>query len=240
MVQTPFPSGHGKDTLYEGGIRVPLIVRGPDVVSPGRTSDVLTHVVDLYSTILEAAGIPIAGTVPSGVAIDSQSLLPVLQNQAVTRTRLYTEQFDTSAPTNGGVVLRDDRYKLIRNKTGTDEFYDLQTDPYESTNLFAAGVGGMTSTQQSYYYRLRYNLGRYTTATTPVASGWNLAGGSFSVTVPQIAGSTQNLWRCTNLVAGFWAPVSGATSSVNGTNVTFTDPARPSTSAYYSVVAETP
>ena len=154
-LQTPFPSGRGKDTLYEGGIRVPMIIRGPDIIAPGRTSGVLTHVVDLYSTILDLAGI----TAPAGVMLDSQSLLPVLKSQEVTRARLYSEQFDSSAPTTGGRAIRDDRYKLIRNRSGTDLFYDLQADPYEAINLLAGGIGAMTAARQSYYYRLRFDLG---------------------------------------------------------------------------------
>ena len=236
VLQPPLPTGHGKDSLYEGGIRVPLIIRGPNVISPGRTADVLTHLTDLYATILDLAGI----SAPAGVTLDSQSLLPVLQNQTVTRARLYSEQFDTSLPTTGGRILRDDRYKLIRNNTGTDEFYDLQTDPYESTNLFAGGVGAMTAAQQSYYYRLRFDLGRYTTAAPPPVINSGLAGGSFSDTAARNAGATQTLWRCADLPGGFWVPAPGATSSVSGTNITFTDPTPPASAAFYSILAETP
>ena len=236
VIQPPFTSTQGKDTLYEGGIRVPLIVRGPSVVAPGRTSSALVHAVDVFSTMLELAAVPL----PIAVTLDSRSLKPILQNQTDTsRTRLYTEQFDQSAATVGGRVLRDDRYKLIRNRTGTEEFYDLQTDPYESTNLFAGGVNAMTAVQQSYYYRLRFYLGRYTTAATPPVTSAGLAAGSFSITAAQNAGATQTLWRCTDLPGGFWVPAPGATSSVSGTNITFTDPAPPAVAAFYSILAET-
>ena len=195
----------------------------------------------LYTSIRCALlGVAAAGTVPSGVAIDSQSLLPVLQNQAVTRTRLYPEESDIAFPTLGGVVLRDDRYKLIRKKTGADEFYDLQPDPYEFTNLLASGVSAMTATRQSYYQRLRFDLGRYSTGTSPVVSSSGLSGSDFSMTVLQTAGATQTLWRCPDLAAGFWSPVSGATSIVSGSDITFTDAAPPATAAYCSVAAETP
>ena len=237
VIQPPFTGAQGKDTLYEGGIRVPLIVRGPSVVAPGRTSSALVHAVDVFSTMLELAAVPL----PTTVTLDSRSLKPILQNQTDTaRTRLYTEQFDQSAATVGGRVLREDRYKLIRNRTGTDEFFDLQTDPYESTNLFAGGVSAMTAVQQSYYYRLRFDLGRYTTAATPPVTTSGLAAGSFSVTAAQNAGATQTLWRCTDLPGGFWMPAPGATNSVSGTNITFTDPAPPSGAAFYSVLAESP
>ena len=165
-LQVPYPASRGKDTLYEGGVRVPLIVRGPDVVAPGRNSAVLTHVVDIYSTMLELAGINVSSTVPSGTVIDSQSLVSVLQNQSVTRSLLYDEEFDVAFPNLGGRSLRDSQYKVIRNKNGADEFYDLIADPYESTNLLAGGVGAMTTPRQTAYNSLVTQLGGYNTAPT--------------------------------------------------------------------------
>ena len=167
-LQTPYPANRGKATLYEGGIRVPMIIRGPDVVSPGRTSTVLAHVVDLYSTILELAGINVASTVPSGTVLDSQSLVPVLQNQSVTRSRVFGDYWDLAFPTltDSGRVLRDTQYKLVRLKTGTDRFYDLVADPYESVNLMAAGVGSMTAPQQTAYNSLVTQLAAYNTPPT--------------------------------------------------------------------------
>ena len=240
VLQAPFPSGHGKDTLYEGGIRVPLIIRGPDVVSPNRTAEGFAHVVDIYSTILELAGISVADTVSAGITLDSSSLLPVLQNQTASPSRLYAEEFDTNSPNLGGRVLRDDHYKIIRKATGTDEFYDLQADPYENTNLLAGGVNAMSATLQGYYYRLRFDLGRYSTASTPATTNPNLLSGRFSVTVAQNTGATQTLYRCTDLTNGFWAPVAGATTSLSGSSLTFTDPEAPAVSAFYSILAESP
>ena len=98
----------------------------------------------------------------------------------------------------------------------------------------------MTAAQQSYYYRLRFALGRYTAAATPPITSAGLAAGSFSVTAAQNAGTTQTLWRCTDLPGGFWVPAPGAASSVSGTNITFTDPSPPASAAFYSILAETP
>ena len=148
VLQSPYPNNRGKSTLYEGGIRVPLIIRGPDVVSPGLTSTQLVHLCDLYSTILELAGINVA-TTTAGVTLDSKSLLPVIQNTTGTRTQVFDEYWDLAFPTlnNAGRAIRDAQYKLIRLRTGTDLFYDLSADPYEATNL----VGSMNATQTTAY-----------------------------------------------------------------------------------------
>ena len=240
VLQTPFPTGHGKDTLYEGGIRVPMLVRDPDVISPGRSEAGFVHVVDLYATILELAGISVTNTVPSTVTLDSQSLRPVLLNQPITRSRNFSEEFDTATPTLGGFVLRDDQFKLIRKRTGVDEFYDLLSDPYESTNLFISGVAGLSASQLSAYYKLRFAFSRYTATPTPSVTAAAKTALGMTLRVPQISGYTQTLWRTTDLENGLWAPVAGATSSVASGEVSFTDPSPPQDRAFYSVVAEAP
>lgn len=235
VIQQPFTAPHAKDTLYEGGIRVPFIISGPSVVSGGRSDDSLVHAVDLFSTMLEMAGVPL----PTNVTLDSRSLLPLLANSSEAgRTRLYTDQFDQSTITAGGRVLRDDRYKIIRFNTGTDEFYDLASDPAESTNLLAGGLGGMSATHQAYYHRLRFNLGAYSNTATVSAGSHGIDSNGFSITVPQNASATQSLWSSPDL--DFWAPVSGATSQTSGGNITFTAPPPLPDKVFFSILTEAP
>ena len=193
VVQAPYSASHAKASLYEGGIRVPLLIRGPDVVSPGRTTDALTHFVDLYSTILEMAGINVTSTVPSSTSLDSQSLLPVLKNSTTTHSSLiYGEEFDIAFPTLGGRCLRDTQYKLIRNATGTDEFYDLQADPYEATNLLAGGVGAMTTARQTAYNNLVTQLTSFNTAPTVSAiSNQSVAVSTATSAIPVTIGDNE-------------------------------------------------
>jgi hypothetical protein len=172
--------------------------------------------------------------------LDSQSLRPVLLNQNPTRSRVYAEQFDSSLPTTGGRVLRDARYKIIRYHTGSDAFYDLQTDPSEITNLLANGVTAMSATQQSSYYRLKFEIARFSSAISPAIETVARQGGQLAVSVVRHASIPQTLWRCTDLTGGYWAPVPGATSSVQGAYLLFTDPAPPSMRAFYSVVTDSP
>jgi arylsulfatase B len=96
VVQDPFGSTHAKNTLYEGGVRVPLLISGPGVVSPDRESSDLVHAVDLYSTILEMAGIDVAATQPAVKPIDSESLMPQLFNQPVAARGILSESFGST------------------------------------------------------------------------------------------------------------------------------------------------
>ncbi len=236
VLQPPYPSGHGKDSLYEGGTHIPLIINGPSVVSPGRTSDAPVHVTDLYPTLIELAGLSLATTVPSSTVLDGQSLKPVLSNGSFSRTKLYTESFDLTQPTADGRALRDDRFKLIRNNSGTDELYDLLTDPYETTNLLNAALSTEASFRKN---RLTYWMAGYSAATAPAAS-IAATSSSSSITVTNTVGASYTLWRCSDLATAAWAPVAGATVVTVNAKTTLTDPAPPAGSVFYSVVVSVP
>jgi arylsulfatase A-like enzyme len=140
VVSDPVPANHAKDTLYQGGVHVPLVIAGPGVVAPGRTVDALVHVVDLFPTILGWAGVDVAAARPDG-RIDGVSLAPYLlrPDAAAQRRWVYTELFDLSAPSaQDGRAMRDEAFKLLRFEDGRAELYDLRTDPQESRNLLAA------------------------------------------------------------------------------------------------------
>ncbi len=234
VIQPPYDAAHSKDTLYEGGTRVPLIIKGPSVISGGRTSSALVHAVDLFSTILEIADLPL----PGDATLDSISLMPILSNESDSRSRLYSEQFDPNAVTTGGRTLRDDRYKLIRFNTSSDQFYDLLTDPAEANNLFTGGITAMSSTQQARYYRLRFNLGAYNKTTAPSPLNHSISGGKFSLTTSENPAATQTMWSSTDL--DFWAPLSGATQTSSGGTVTFTTPPLLSGKCFFSILSESP
>ncbi|MEM7200783.1 MAG: sulfatase-like hydrolase/transferase [Planctomycetota bacterium] len=146
VVEPPFTAARGKGTPYEGGLNVPLIVSGPDVVAGGRTSDALVGAVDLFSTVCELAAVSPRSVVPAWVALDSRSLLPYLRRpgQVPLRQFVFAEQFSGSqfgqVTTSGFGVIRDDRYKLIRFHNGAtfrEQLYDLWLDPLEVYNLMA-------------------------------------------------------------------------------------------------------
>jgi arylsulfatase B len=145
---SPYPSNHAKGTPYEEGLRVPLLVAGADVVTPGRVVTRIVSAVDLYPTILELAGIDPATVVPAGTRIDGVSIVPYLRNQTGTPLRqyVYSEEFPLCWDQNYERAVANSRYKLIRRADGSRAFYDLSSDPYERTNLLSRTL---TTTQRS-------------------------------------------------------------------------------------------
>lgn len=231
IIAPPYTISRGKDTLYEGGIHVPLIISSPDVVNPNRTNDTPVNAVDLFTTILELAGTSATAAVPSSVKIDSQSLVPVMQSTNTITRRAYSEVFGTNVAADvGGRALRDSRYKLIRFNNGVDEFYDLQSDPYEVTNLFSK----MTTEQRAYYDSLQFQLNRYSTNTGVFITSSTWTNNQFSCTLTQSAGYA--LWRCNDVTAGFWSQVANITATTNGSVVTLKDVSPPPGRSFYSVV----
>ncbi|MEM7199238.1 MAG: sulfatase-like hydrolase/transferase [Planctomycetota bacterium] len=144
VIEPPFDPSKGKSTPYELGISVPLIVCGPDVVGPSRQVDHPIAAVDLFGTILELTGTDATSIVPPWLPLDSQPVVPYLQQPGRPSIRQFTfaEQFSskdfTAVGTTGFATIRDFRYKLIRFYGGgsvQDELYDLWFDPRELFNL---------------------------------------------------------------------------------------------------------
>ena len=131
----PFSSirGRGKGSVYEGGIRVPLIVHWPEKVKPGSRSDHMSAFYDLFPTICELAGID------NKIDTDGLSLVPVFRgsDRSSSHEFLYWEY-----PASGGQqAVRMDKWKGIRRnmfKGNLDiELYDLNSDIGETRNVAA-------------------------------------------------------------------------------------------------------
>jgi arylsulfatase A-like enzyme len=122
-----------KRWMYETSLRTPLIVRWPGVVRPGSSSEELVLNLDLPSTFLEAAGIPIPDT------MQGMSLVSILKGEKPRNWREsvyyhYYEGGGHGVPKHEGV--RTDKYKLIHFYTLEEwELYDLEKDPQEMQNL---------------------------------------------------------------------------------------------------------
>jgi arylsulfatase A-like enzyme len=123
----------GRGWLYEGGIRVPLIVRWPREVEGGRVVDTPLSLVDVARTALDATS---AGDVGEGV-IDGRNLPPILTDTPADDQPLYWHfphySEDGSPP---GGAIRDGDLKLIEwYEDGKLELYNLAEDPGEASDI---------------------------------------------------------------------------------------------------------
>jgi arylsulfatase A-like enzyme len=130
------PLRAGKGWCYEGGIRVPLIIRVPGVTEPGSTSGVPVISMDFYPTILELAGLPLR----PAQHVDGMSLLPLLRGRKELGRRAIFWHYphyhgSTWAP---GAAIRAGDWKLVTfYEEGTSELYRLSDDPGERNELSA-------------------------------------------------------------------------------------------------------
>jgi len=120
---------HGKGSLYEGGIRVPMVVSGKGVTRVNEREAALVNSADLFATVSQAAGL----SIPSQV--DGVSFLTLLSDAGgASRDYNYTEFVDSDVT---GWTVRNKEYKLIVYADGTRELYHLVDDPRELSNLIS-------------------------------------------------------------------------------------------------------
>ncbi len=130
------PLREGKGRIYEGGQRVPLMVRWPGRIAAGSTSDVVVGPIDLYPTILDALDL----AKPPGHIVDGLSFLPVLTQTGKLDRDAYFTWFPHLIPATS---VRRGNWKLIRrfepHRDYPDllELYNLKEDIGETTNLAA-------------------------------------------------------------------------------------------------------
>lgn len=122
-----------KGGIYEGGIRVPLVMRWPKKINrrstlrAGSNSDRVVDVTDLLPTFCELARTP----APHG--IDGVSIAPLLLGEGVQRNR----EFIIHEAGNSASIIRGN-FKLVRHRRGRAELYDLAKDHSEATDVSAA------------------------------------------------------------------------------------------------------
>jgi len=142
-------AGGGKGSVYETGVRTPLIVRG-DAVSPGAVGGVasgLTQVEDLYATVLELAG-------DTGESDHARSFAHLLRDPEAPSNRpwQYVERYTPNGPEpvqdrqrRHYVAAADGDYKVVVRRykalVGEPELYD-RADPDETRDLTAGTLTG--------------------------------------------------------------------------------------------------
>ncbi len=131
---------------YEETIRIPLVMRYPELIEAGSTPAEMTLIIDLAPTFLDLAG------AASGASLQGKSLVPVLNGTADDEWResFLVEYFSDTVfrriRNMGYKAVRTERYKYIRYEEleGMDELYDLQADPYELQNMIDAPAARAT------------------------------------------------------------------------------------------------
>lgn len=130
------PLRDGKQSVYEGGLRVPAIAAWPGVIAEGATADVPLLTMDIYSTLVEVAGVPLTHF------IEGQSFLPTLRGyvQDFSDRLMFFSRREGGLRYNGKTIeaVRHGPWKLLQNSPFAPlELYNLDEDPLESTDLAA-------------------------------------------------------------------------------------------------------
>jgi len=154
VVVEPSDPSQAKNTLFEGGIHVPWIAAGVGV-SAGVVSDELVHIVDVFPTLAESAGL-----LPDrpGHPVDGVSLWPaLLGREHQPRQYAFSEKYTYDDTDPSTQALRNARYKVIRSDDGFEGLYDLEGRVDDGPNLLE---GALTDAQEEAHAQLIRELDR--------------------------------------------------------------------------------
>lgn len=138
-VTTNAPLRSGKGSLYEGGIRVPLLVRWPGITIPGSQSHEPVVLTDLFRTLMAAAQVD----VPDDVVMDGRDLRPVLRDPGARLGREalyfhYPHYYHAPRTAPASAVLAWPWKLVEHHEDGRAELFHLAKDPGESMDLARA------------------------------------------------------------------------------------------------------
>ena len=119
------PLRGAKSSVYEGGIRMPLLVRWPGVLAPGSLTDQVTLMMDVTATLAGAAGV-------AGAKFDGLDLRAEWRGERPLRKRTVFWRYKREK--NQRKAVRDGDWKLVSD-TGKESLFNLSTDPLEKENL---------------------------------------------------------------------------------------------------------
>lgn len=136
-----FSSDHGelamehqlyyKMSMFEGSVRVPLIIAGPDII-PGRKYDNIVSMIDIAPTLCDLAGMP------KRDCFDGESLLPLVRGEKnSSRNWAYAMYCGVNSNTNS-YMLRQGDYKYISHLDMPSQLFNVRNDPGELEDLIHA------------------------------------------------------------------------------------------------------
>ena len=168
VAQLPYGNGHAKADLYEGGIHVPLIISGPDLnVSEGSSTNALVHCVDLFSTILQLAGINPSTATSAVDIIDSNSLIPIFNGGDLSGRTVVAEKFGDTVGSGRALLSADyPEFKLIINgdplsssDSPSYEFYNISLDSNEQSPLNISALSSIETIAYDFFIAMDASLG---------------------------------------------------------------------------------
>ncbi|MEM9646237.1 MAG: sulfatase-like hydrolase/transferase, partial [Planctomycetota bacterium] len=128
------PLRGNKATLYEGGIRVPCIVRWPDRIAAGSVCDAVTCAIDWFPTLMEICDEPVDSD-----KLDGRSMWSAMTKQTPQPNRhlVWKTSAHQTLQRKAWLAVRDGKWKWVRgpNSDTPGELYDLETDRQETVNL---------------------------------------------------------------------------------------------------------
>jgi arylsulfatase A len=134
------PLRGAKGWLYEGGIRVPLIVKWPGKARAGNVCDVPVISTDFFPSLLTMAGLP---ALPAQ-ALDGVSFVPALQGESFERGAIHWHfpHYSNHGMQSPGGAIRAGDFKLLEYfENGTVQLFNLRDDPGEQRDLARAMPG---------------------------------------------------------------------------------------------------
>ncbi|TWU43524.1 Arylsulfatase [Novipirellula aureliae] len=138
---SPGPYRGRKGSLYEGGVRVPGLLEWPAKIQSHRITPVPCSTSDYLPTILDVLGLQTDNTTKP---VDGISLVPLINGKMDSRTLPIGFQSRKQQS------LTDNQYKLYSRDSGkTYELYDLENDPYETSDIAAANPEVVESMKKS-------------------------------------------------------------------------------------------
>lgn len=135
-----------KGTLFEGGIRVPCVVRWPGVIEPGTVSGQVGTLMDLSASLLRIAG----AAVPDGKGLDGIDILQHLTSGSPDRSRTLFWRYRRESVT--WWAAREGALKLVRRADGDrveEWLFDLASDPGETRSLAPERPGDYSRLQRA-------------------------------------------------------------------------------------------
>ena len=128
------PLRDGKQSMYEGGLKVPACAVWPEKIAAGSHSDQIAITMDLFATICDVVGVPVKHT------IEGRSILPTLlgKSQAAEDRDLFFHRREGGERYGGLTIhaIRRGEWKLLQNSPFAPmELYNLTQDPAERNDL---------------------------------------------------------------------------------------------------------